>query len=137
MPAEELDPRVSNKEGETETEGAHAAPQAEQLPLEGSSEATGPMTVEDALKEGPADIDSLVNYTRNGSNFFIELGEQKNEFVAEAAVHVKRCFKKGQVCLSHKRRQFRLLLCRYNLQGVTLLAPVSSMPFLKVGSFLT
>lgn len=102
VPAEELDPRVSNKEGETETEGAHAAPQAEQLPLEGSSEATGPMTVEDALKEGPADIDSLVNYTRNGSNFFIELGEQKNEFVAEAAVHVKRCFKKEGVPVTQK-----------------------------------
>ena len=59
-----------------------------------------PVSVEDALKEELADMDSLVCHKYHIRS--VELGQQKNEFVAQAAEHVKSCFDRNGVPISEE-----------------------------------
>eukprot|EP00439_Symbiodinium_sp_Y106_P055947 s2869_g7.t2 len=77
---------------EQEGHGRYRKRQAE-MPAEASAPASaesGPVSVEDFLKEEAVDIDSVVAYEVLGST--VELGEQKNELIAAASEQVRKVY---------------------------------------------
>ena len=97
VPAEVLQTRASES-GPSEV---IAEPPAAQIAAEASAPASaesGPVSVEDFLKEEAVDIDSVVAYEVLGST--VELGEQKNEFIAAASEQVRKVYEHQGISLS-------------------------------------
>ena len=99
LPAEVLQARASEalpSEVRTEPTAAEMATETSgPTPAE-----SGPVSVEEFLKEEAVDIDSVVAYEAMGSA--VELGEQKNQLIAAASEQVRKVYEHEGISLSSK-----------------------------------